>query len=363
MNVLKSGGDMLAARYHGPEDLRVEKVPRPEIHPDELLLRVKSASICGTDLRIFHGNHRKYPPSTVRIPGHEVVGEIAEIGAGLQGFKVGQRVFVAPNIGCGYCRQCISGNNNLCENYEAIGVTLDGGFAEYMRVPAQAILQGNVMPIQDNIDPAAASLIEPFACVLRGQTAIQIHPGDFVLIMGAGPIGIMHAMLARLSGASRIMISEPIAERLEHVTKIGVDYVVNPAVEDLAEALVKPKECDGADTIIVAAPSHQAQESALKLAGIRGRINFFGGLPKDNPTIRFDSNLMHYKELVVTATTACSTGDCLRAAEIINSGRIDLGSLISHRFPLERTADAFITAEGRKALKIVIQSDLFNKQE
>ena len=140
---------MLAAVYHGPGDLRVETVPTPVVGPGEILLRVKSASICGTDLRIFHGDHRKYPPGTVRIPGHEVVGTVAELGAEVTGFVRGQRVFIAPNIGCGHCRQCISGNNNLCANFEAIGITLDGGFAEYLRVPAQAITQGNVFAIAD----------------------------------------------------------------------------------------------------------------------------------------------------------------------------------------------------------------------
>ncbi len=127
---------MLAAVYHGPGDLRVEEVPTPAVGPGEALFRVASASICGTDLRILHGDHRKYPAGTVRIPGHEVVGTIAGLGAGVTGYQAGQTVFVAPNMGCGHCRQCISGNNNLCAEYDALGVTLNGGFAEYMLIPA-----------------------------------------------------------------------------------------------------------------------------------------------------------------------------------------------------------------------------------
>jgi len=122
---------MLAVVYHSPNDLRVEDVPMPKIGEGELLVKVISTSICGTDLRIFHGNHRMYKPETVRIPGHEVVGTIAKVGAGVKNYTVGQRVFCAPNTGCGHCQQCMTGNNNLCANYDAIGVTSDGGFAEH----------------------------------------------------------------------------------------------------------------------------------------------------------------------------------------------------------------------------------------
>jgi len=346
---------MLAAVYHGPEDLRVEQVAVPQIGAGELLLKVSSASICGTDLRILHGGHRKYPVGTVRIPGHEVVGTIAQVGSGLSGYEAGQRVFVAPNMGCGHCRQCVSGNNNLCANYDALGVTLDGGFAEYMRIPVQAVLQGNVMPIHAEVDPAVAALIEPFACVLRGQTPLHIRPGDVVLVMGAGPIGVMHMKLARLSGAGRVIVSEPSQERLDQALRMGADRGVNPAVDDLEQAVAGETGGQGADVVIVAAPAHAAQEAALHLAGIGGRINFFGGLPKDRPTIHFDSNLVHYKELLVTATTACSTGDCWRAAEIVQSGRIDLSDLVSRRFPLADAVQAFSAAADRKTLKVVLE--------
>jgi L-iditol 2-dehydrogenase len=346
---------MLAAVYHGPGDLRVEEVSAPVIGPGEILLRVKSASICGTDLRIFHGDHRKYPPGTVRIPGHEVVGTIAEIGASVNGFASGQKVFIAPNIGCGHCRQCISGNNNLCANFDAIGITLDGGFAEFLRVPARAVMQGNVFAISEEIDSGVAALIEPFACVLRGQNAVGIQPGEVVLIMGAGPIGIMHTKLARLRGAGRVLVSELAARRLDQAARLGADRVVNPAQEDLAGVIAEETHGLGADVIIVAAPAHSAQESALQLAGISGRINFFGGLPKDRSTIQFDSNIVHYKELRVTATTACSTANCLQAAEILGAGLIDLAPLISQRFPLSQALAAFAAAQEQKSLKVVLE--------
>ena len=346
---------MLAAVYHGPEDLRVEMRPVPGLESGEVLLKVLSTGICGTDIRILHGAHRKYTPGTVRIPGHEAVGDIVELGADVTGLEVGQRVFMAPNMGCGHCRQCISGNNNLCANYDAPGITFDGSFAEYMRIPSAAILQGNLIHISKEVDPAAAALIEPFACVLRGQDAVHIQPGESVLVVGAGPIGIMHVMLAQLRGAGCVIVSELIPERAAQVREFGADRVVNPSEEDLAAVIDEQTNSAGVDVAIVAAPAHRAQEAAVELAAIGGRINFFGGLPKDRPTIQLNSNLVHYKELIITGTTACSTQDCQRAAAIVNSDRIDLSKLIGARFPLSEAVEAFSVAESGMSLKVVLE--------
>jgi L-iditol 2-dehydrogenase len=348
---------MLAAVYYGPNDLRLEQRDIPTIGPDEILLKVGAAGICGTDLRIFHGGHRKFPAGSVRVPGHEVVGTIAQVGAGLSGYHAGQRVFVAPNMGCGHCRQCISGSNNVCADYQAIGITLDGAFAEYMRIPSAAVRQGCVMPVSDGVDPAVATLIEPFACVVRGQRPLAIRPGETVLVIGAGPIGIMHLKLALFSGAGKVLVSERAVERVDQALRSGASRVIRPEVEDLAAAVSEETNGQGADVIIVAAPAHAAQEEALHLAAIGGRINFFGGLPKDRPTINFDSNIVHYKELIVTATTACSTQDCRQSAEIINSGRVDLRDVVSKRFPLAETLAGFAAAEDRRSLKVVIEAE------
>jgi len=327
----------------------------PGLESGEVLLKVLSTGICGTDIRILHGAHRKYTPGIVRIPGHEAVGDIVELGADVTGLEVGQRVFMAPNMGCGHCRQCISGNNNLCANYDAPGITFDGSFAEYMRIPSAAILQGNLIHISKEVDPAAAALIEPFACVLRGQDAVHIQPGESVLVVGAGPIGIMHVMLAQLRGAGCVIVSELIPERAAQVREFGADRVVNPAEEDLAAVIDEQTNSAGVDVAIVAAPAHRAQEAAVELAAIGGRINFFGGLPKDRPTIQLNSNLVHYKELIVTGTTACSTQDCQRAAAIVNSDRIDLSKLIGARFPLSEAVEAFSVAESGMSLKVVLE--------
>ncbi|HAF61317.1 MAG TPA: hypothetical protein DCK95_03210 [Anaerolineaceae bacterium] len=346
---------MIAAVYYGPNDLRVEQVPVPEIADDEVLVKMKAASICGTDLRILHGDHRKYPLGTVRIPGHEIVGTIAKMGNKVRGIKEDQLYFIAPNIGCGHCRQCVSGNNNLCSNFEALGITLDGGFAEYVRVPSAAILQGNLIPVSTNVNAASAALIEPFACVLRSHDLLNVHPGDTVLVMGAGPIGILHIKLAKLSGASCVIVSELNEGRLEQALQMGADFGVNPLNEDLASVVDEKTGMNGADVVIVAAPAHIAQESALQLAAVRGRVCYFGGLPKEKPTIGFNSNLLHYKELQIYGTTGSSTENCWRAAQIINSGRMEISSLVSLHFPLAHAVKAFQKAEDRDALKVVLE--------
>ncbi|PWH17724.1 MAG: hypothetical protein DDG58_07605 [Ardenticatenia bacterium] len=344
---------MKALVYHGKEDLRLEKRPVPSLGPGEVLLRVLRAGICGTDLRILHGAHRHYPPGVVRVPGHEVVGELAALGEGVSGWQVGQRVFVAPNTGCGHCRQCVSGNNNRCPDYCALGITIDGAFAEYVRIPAAALQQGNLIPLDETVDPAAAALIEPFACVLRGQDAVAVRAGDVVLIMGAGPIGILHTMLARVRGAARIIVSEVWGARLALAAAVGADRTVDVTQEDLRQLVLAESHGAGADVVIVAAPAEAAQQNALELAALGGRVNFFGGLPKDRSVVPLDTNLIHYKELLVTGTTACSTYDCWRAAALVRAGRIDLTRLVSGTYPLEQFAEAFAAAQQRSALKIV----------
>jgi len=346
---------MLAAVYHGPNDIRVEEVPVPEIGPDEILLKVVNANICGTDLRIFHGHHRKYPEGTIRIPGHEVAGVIEAVGENITKYAVGDRVFVAPNMGEGDSRETISGNNNLDPNFRAIGINLDGAFAEYMRIPADAIRQGNVMKLGKDEDPALAALIEPLACVLRGQNAVNVRSGDVVVVMGAGPIGMMHMLLAKARGAAVVIISEPQDHRRTQALEMGADRVIDPINEDLKALVDQVSNGRGADVIITAAPSKAAQESALKIAAVGGRINFFGGLPKDDPFIRFDSNIVHYKELTVTGTTACSTYDCLQAADLVRSGTINLDGMVTSRFPLSEAAAAFAAAEDGTNLRVSLE--------
>jgi len=346
---------MKAAVYHGPNDIRFEDVPVPDLGPSEIIIKVLNANICGTDLRILHGGHRLYPEGTIRIPGHEVVGEISGVGEGIEKYKIGDRVFIAPNMGEDDSRETISGNNNLETKFKAFGINLDGAFAEYMLVPAEAVRQGNVMTVDPGQDSAVAALIEPLACVVRGQNAVNVRSGDIVLVMGAGPIGILHLLLARARGAAKVIVSEPIENRRSQAASLGADLVVDPTSEDLGEIIKEHSNGRGADVIIVAAPSKIAQESAINIAAVGGRINLFGGLPKDDPTIRFDSNAVHYKELIVTGTTACSTMDCLQAAELVNAEVMDLTPLITSRFKLSEIEDAFKAAADGTNLRVSIE--------
>jgi len=345
---------MLAVVYHSLGDIRVEEVERPSIGEEEALLRVKAASICGTDLRIYASGHFKIPPGTSRVLGHELAGEIVEVGFKVRGLEVGMGVGIAPNIGCGTCVQCIQGHSNLCPHYEAFGISLDGAFAQYMCIPAEAIRQGNIVSLPQNLSYEEAVLNEPFSCCYNGILACDIRPGDVVLIVGAGPIGIMNLLLASLSGASKVIISEMIEERRTRALEFGADLAINPAKEDLTAAIGEATDGRGVDVIILAAPSPEAQEQALELVAPQGRINFFSGLPKGKEFIRFNSNRVHYKELVVTGTTGSNNYQYRKTMAILGSGRVDLSGLISATFPLERALEAFELAKSRKALKVLL---------
>jgi len=343
---------MQAAVYHGPNDIRYEEVSYPELGPGDLIIKVLNANICGTDLRILHGGHRHYPEGTIRIPGHEVVGEVVAVGDKNQKYKLGERVFIAPNMGEGDSRETISGNNNLDPNFKAIGINMDGAFAEYMLIPEAAVSQGNVMPVSEREDPAVAALIEPLACVLRGQNAVNVKSGDIVVVMGAGPIGMLHVLLAKARGAAKVFVSEPSEPRRKRAGELGADLTVNPITDDLDAIIRENSDGRGADVVIVAAPSKPAQESALEITAVGGRINLFGGLPKDDPFIQFDSNLVHYKELIVTGTTACSTLDCMQAADLVNAGVLDLSALVTSRFPLIDVEEAFKAAGDGNNMRV-----------
>ncbi|HUZ16955.1 MAG TPA: alcohol dehydrogenase catalytic domain-containing protein, partial [Spirochaetia bacterium] len=204
---------MKAVRLHGKEDLRVDQVDVPHIGAGEMLVRVKAAFICGTDTRMYlHGN-----PSGVdaRTLGHEVSGVIEALGAGVgEPYSIGSRVAIAPNMGCGVCNACVSGNTQMCAALTAIGIHVDGGFAEHLRVPAAAVAQGNVALLADGVSYEQAALAEPFSCVFNAFERLSPRPGGTVLVIGAGPIGLMHAKLHRAAGAGKVIIHDLNEERL-----------------------------------------------------------------------------------------------------------------------------------------------------
>jgi L-iditol 2-dehydrogenase len=349
---------MKALVYHGPGHLMLEDVPDPKPGAGEAVLKVQACGICGTDLRIEAGSHRAYGPGTVRTPGHEIAGTIVEAGPDTE-LRVGATAFVAPNIGCGRCRMCRPRGGgtervNLCVRARALGITENGAMAEYVLLPRDLVEQGNVLPISDGADPAALALVEPLACVLRGSKAVDVREGDVVLICGAGPIGLLHLQVARLRRPAAIVVSEPGQERREKAAAWGADHVVDPANEDLSRLISEVSVGRGADVIIVAAPSPKAQEQSVRLAAPGGRINLFGGLPSGS-SITFDSNPIHYKELIVTGTTANSNADCREALGLFLSGALDTLPLISRRLALSESREAFDAARSGQSLKVVFE--------
>jgi L-iditol 2-dehydrogenase len=288
----------------------------------------------------------------VRIPGHEVAGTILAVGDGID-LKEGQPAFIAPNVGCGRCAQCRAGRVNLCVRPEAVGISVDGGLADQLLLPANLVGQGNVLPVPETADLRAVALAEPLACVLRGSEACDIRAGDLVVIVGAGPVGLMHLLVARLAEPSAVIVSQRSEERRRLALEYGADEAVSP--DDLAATVMDVSGGRGADVVIVAAPATEAQRQALEIAAPAARINFFGGLPHDRSVVELDTNAIHYKELVVTGTTANTTEDCRRALELVLGGSIDTAALVSRSYRLAEADEALAAAGSGKALKVVIE--------
>lgn len=346
---------MEAAVYLGIGEIEIEEVERPEPGPGEALMKIAAGGVCGTDVRIFANGHHQIPPGSRRILGHELAGEIVEVGQGVSSLTPGDRVGVAPNIGCGVCTQCVAGWTNLCEDYQAFGISLDGAFADYMLINREAIQQGNVVKLPKDFPLTQAALAEPLSCCLNGQEAVNLTAGDVVLVVGAGPIGMMHARLAKLRGARTVIVSELSENRLRVAEDLGADVAVNPTEASLEEVVRRHTGGEGADVIIVAAPSPKAQEESLQLAARQGRVNFFGGLPKDRPHIEFDSNQVHYKQLIVTGTTGSNVRQYRTTMDLLVHRRIDLAPLVGATLPLAAIHEAFERAEAGEEMRILVE--------
>lgn len=348
---------MKAAVYHGIRDIRLEEVPKPQISDREVLIRCRAAAICGTDLRIYNYGHSKIPSEKKVILGHELAGDVIEVGSKVSGVKKGTRVAVASNIGCGKCYLCVQGFFHLCNTYEAIGLTYDGGFSEYVKVPEQAVAQGAILQIPESLSYEEAALIEPMACVYNGYKRCPAEPGDIVLIFGAGPIGIMHIMMTKLAGASKIIVTEISDKRLKKTKDFGADVLINSETHDLEKKVLKETGGRGADLIITACSSAEAQKMATSLASLHGKINFFGGLPKDKAEISLDTNLIHYGELLITGSHGSDNYHCNMVLNLMASGKINLKPLITNKFPLSQIKQAFKVALEGQGLKTIIYPD------
>ncbi|NUS05507.1 MAG: alcohol dehydrogenase catalytic domain-containing protein [Nonomuraea sp.] len=333
---------MKVARFHAPGDIRIEDAPEPEAGPGELKIRVRNCSTCGTDAKIFkHGHHHIRPP---RVMGHEIAGEVVGTGA---------RVQVIAAIPCGTCAECLRGRLTVCPDQESMGYHYDGGFAEYMIVPAKVLAVNGVNTIPDGVGFAEASVAEPLACVLNGQSLAGVGAGDDVVVMGAGPIGCLHVRLARARGAARVFLVDVNAERLAMAAGlVRPDAVID---SDPVGQVLKLTGGRGADVVITAAASGAAQEQAVRMAARQGRVSFFGGLPKDDPVIALDSNLVHYRELTIVGANGSSPAHNAEALRLVSEGAVVVSDLITHRLPLPRVLDGIDLVSRGAAIKVTIE--------
>ncbi len=350
---------MKAALLYGKEDLRVQERPDPRVRDGEILLRVRAAAVCGTDIRMYRNGYKGVSEASPLVLGHEIAGVIERVGSaaaaaqGAAGLREGTRVAVAPNYGCGVCDACVSGNTQLCPDYKAFGISLDGGFAAWLRVPEPAVRQGNLTPIPDGVSFEEAALAEPFSCVYNAFQRAAIRPGERVLVIGAGPIGLMHARLARMAGAAEVLINDLNRERAEACRRLMPELVVVDSGQ-LKESVRERTGGKGVEVVITACPAADAQRDALELAGTNGRILFFGGLPAGRSTVPLDTNLIHYKQLVVTGTARSSLLQFRETVALLQDPRARVADLVTATFPVEETLQAFRQVMDGKGLKNVI---------
>lgn len=342
---------MIAATYTQGGSFACASIPLPDLNSGDLLLRVEAASICGTDLKIIHNGHRKLREGQRIVLGHEFAGVIE---GGPSGRLAGRRVGVAPNWGCGGCEACIRGLANYCPDYSAFGIETDGGHAEYVRLPARVIAQGNVVELPDAVSWEEASLAEPLSCVLQAQRAAGVGVGDRVVVFGCGPMGMLHVLLAAASGASQVIAVAPQGARLEKAEQLGATDVV---ANDQTDAVTRIREMTGgrgADVVVTAAPFAGLVADAIASLAQFGRLSLFAGLPRQAPATPVDINAIHYKNLQVSGTTGGSNRDYREALRLIESGRVNVSGVISHRVALAEIAQAYQTAMAGAEGKVVL---------
>jgi L-iditol 2-dehydrogenase len=345
---------MKVARFYAPGDIRVEDVPEPTPGPGDVKIRVRNCSTCGTDVKISRFGHQNIVPP--RVMGHEVAGEVVEVGDRVEDWSSGDRVQVIAAIPCGTCAECVRGSMTVCANQESIGYDYDGGFAEFMIVPAKVLAVDGLNRIPEGLSFAEASVAEPFACAINAQELARVGPGDDVVVIGSGPIGCLHVRLARANGAARVTLVELNRDRLEQAAAIvKPDHTICSSDTDAVDDIAKLTDGRGVDVVITAAASGKAQEQAVQMAARQGRISFFGGLPKDNPVIALDSNLVHYRELTIVGANGSSPSHNKQALALIADGSVPVADLITHRLPLGDVLSAIEIVSRGDAIKVTVE--------
>ncbi len=337
---------MKAAVYHGPRDIRVEDVPVRDMEDNEVRIQIKYCGVCGTDMHIYHGDSGSFPVVPPLIPGHEFSGVVTEVGRKVKRLKVGDRVSGDPNVMCGECYFCKNKMEHFCTNNIGVGTTADGGFAEYVTMRAS-----HVYKIPDNMDFLTAAMSEPMSCCVHGIDLCNIKPGDTVLVMGAGPIGIMMLQLARMAGASKLIMSEPVASKRDLALKLGATAVVDPIHDDVEAFLASYTK--NVDCVIECAGLTATEADALRFAGKGATVMFFG-LTGPDDTIPLCPDQVFKKELHITSSFI-NPYTFSRAIDILASGQVDVKSIIANILPLEELPASFENAEMRRAGKIMVK--------
>ncbi len=349
---------MRAALMHDVEVVKVEDVDSPNLDPAGAILRVEACGICGTDARTFFNGDPRAPVPW--ILGHEPVGILEEVGprAALPpGVEKGSRVFLGSILTCRACRWCTEGIQNLCERHELYGYEPHpGAYAEYAAVPPIGMV--NLLPLDPDLPPDLATVADPFACALNGVEMLDVSIGDTVVILGSGPIGCWQSILARDRGAGRVYLSDINQERLDRALEVVGTFVDDAWVageDNGVEEVMSRTGGVGAERVIVAAPSKEAQHAALLMAANRARVVYFAGLPKHDPIASLDINQLHYKELSILGAYGATHRQYRITMGYLARRRDELAPVVTHRFPLDRIGEAFATIRSGAGLKMVVE--------
>ena len=339
---------MRVAMYHNNNDVRIEDMPRPGVGPGELLLRIEASSICGSDVMEWYRIQR-----APLVLGHEVAGTVAQVGQGVSRFREGDRLVVTHHVPCNACRYCLSGHHTVCDTLRATNYD-PGGFCEYVRLPAVNVDRG-AFPIPDGVPFDHASVAEPLACVYRGQRRANLQPGQSVLVLGSGLAGMLHINLARALGAGRIVSTDLSDFRLAAARRLGADETLR-ADQYTPDRLREVNDGRLADLVIVATGARPALLQALESVERGGTILFYAPTEPGVEIPVAINDVFFRNDATLTTTYAASPGDLSTALDLIASGRVQVGDMISHRLPLAETALGFqLTAGATDSLKVVIE--------
>jgi L-iditol 2-dehydrogenase len=340
---------MLAAVLYGKEQVQVERVPVPEVGPEDLLVRVRAALTCGTDLKVFlRGYHARMimPPA---LFGHELAGDVVSVGERVKGFEIGQRIVAANSAPCLRCFYCRRGRVNLCEDL----LFNNGAYAEFIRIPAP-IVRLNTYAIPPHLDYRDAALAEPLACVVKGVEDSEMRAGDTVVVLGVGPIGSMFIRLAKLRGARVVAVGRR-RLKMEKALRLGADRFV--ATEESSNPVAAVRAMTGghgADIVIEAVGKPETWNWSVEMLRRGGTVNFFGG-PPNGTKVELDTNLLHYSEITCKASFHHTPSTMREALDIIASGGITARDFVDSEEPLENLSSVlFRLAEGTSGLKTAI---------